>query len=156
MHRNELVVTKKTRYFILDEETAPTTLRLPAGHPYYESKSTTVGPGVWWMQWNRNQSLKAFYLPDHHECGKIMVRPTKKMTQSLEKLYKATGSISEDVTNFIDDTLEVEFVYNVPTNATELHPYTGNIPFWHPLGCGASTMRMGDIKTEQEFLHRHR
>ena len=107
------------------------------------------------MQGNRNHSLKAFYLPDHHECGKIMVIPTQKMGERLEELWKATGSISDDVTNFIDDVLEVTFVYNEPTNATELHPYTGNLPFWHPLSHG-STVMVGSIKKEQEFLLRKR
>ena len=82
-----------------------------------------------------------------------MAIPTEKMGQRLRDMWALNGSIDEDITNFIDEELQVTFIYQEPMNATELHPYTGDLPFWHPLSDGSSVV-VGSIKKEQRFLLR--
>ena len=159
VHRNESVKTTNTRYFVLDEETAAKTILLPENHPYYSASAAEVGPNTWFKSELKNGKAGAYYMPGHHECGRIMARPTPQMLEKLNNMKKhgvydnPWHELENSMTNFIDNVRHVFFIYFEPVNATEMHPYTGDVPFWHPLSAGGE-VRVGNMRTEQNLLLR--
>jgi len=152
VHRSESAKTANTRYFVLDEELPARTIQVPENHPYYSASAAEVGPNVWFKNELKNPKAGAYYMPGHHECGRIMARPTPKMEQKLQDM-KTRGVYEDDITNFIDNERHVSFIYYEPMNATETHPYTGSVPFWHPLYAGCDVL-VGNMRDEQRSLLR--
>ena len=111
-----------------------------------------MGPNYWFKNEPRNAKAGAYYMPGHYECGRIMACPTSQMADKLKDM-KMHGDYENDMTNFIGNERHVSFAYYEPMNVTEMHPYTGDVPFWHPLSAGGK-VKVGDMRKEQALLLR--
>ena len=152
VHRDEKEKTANTRYFVLDREDPSPLFNLPDEYHYNLASASKAGPYVWFRRELWNKKASAYYMPYHYKCGRIMARPSEAMAARLKELG-GDDLIDENVTNFIDKELHVMFVYYEARNVTELHPFTGNAPFWHPLSA-KSEASVGDIRKEQVALSR--
>ena len=154
-YRDSSVKSRDTKYYVLDpgavimhvlEATDILTT------PFDCFTNNREGRPKEWFKGRKNQVLQAYATVLKFQNQRVYAVPHLDFEAHLEGLNRM-GRLDWEVLNSLNGERKVDFIYEGPSNATMLHPITGNAPSWHTLA-GEGPNKIYDARTVKQLLNR--